>query len=217
MKKLLSNLLAVIGISASGAQATETVPIDSILYSMPTISGDRIDFQMPSKVTFDSSPQFHEDEWCQLEIFSKSRLEEIQTKLTDYKKFEADNRTSSGWKSIYVRNIPRRQIDIDFGALKSLEGAQEKSAPILTTTSQPLGQVKNGFTITIGEGAFLYGIKQEDQIISLAANVYSDEGNQALTNAFMRLDSTAKMILVDWRSQMIVMGGSDGKLGVWRP
>ncbi|MET0028323.1 MAG: hypothetical protein ABW101_11865 [Candidatus Thiodiazotropha sp.] len=217
MKKLLSNLLAAIGISVSAAQAAEKVDVNKILYSMPTISGDVIDYQMPSKETFDGAPQFHEDEWCQLEFFTKSRLEEIQSKLSEYKIFESKNRTASGWKEIYVRNIPRSKINLDLITLNSLEGAKAEPAPILTTASRPLGQVKNGFTVSIGEGVLLYGIEQEGQVITLAATVYSDEGNQELTKSFMALDASEKLILVDWRGQMIIMGGSYGKLGVWKP
>lgn len=217
MKKFILGLLAAVGISANASQTTEKVDVNSILYSMPTISGDAIEYQIPDEKSFNGAPQFHEDDWCQLEFFAKSRLDEIQKKLTEYKAFETKNRTGSGWKKIYVRNIRRDKLSINIKALDTLKGAKVQPAPILTTASRPLGQVKNGFSVSLGEGALLYGVEQEGQIVSLAATVYSDEGNQALTSSFQALDKLANLILVDWRGQMIIVGGSDGKLSVWKP
>ena len=217
MKKFVAGLLTAIGVTANAQQAVESVDINSILYSMPTISGDQIQYEMPTKETFEGAPQFHEDEWCQLELYPKTRLVEIQNKLSEYKLFETSNRVSSGWKKIYVRNISRSEFNLNLSTLGKLQGAKIVPAPILTTASSPLGQVKNGFTITIGEGTFLYGIAQNGKVVSLAANIYSDEGNQYLTTSFMALDKTENLILVDWRGQMIIMGSNDGKLGVWKP
>ena len=91
-------------------------------------------------------------------------------------------------------------------------------APLLTTASRPLGQVKNGFSVSIGDGALLYGVVEDGEIKSLAASVYSDAGNNALTNAYMSLEKKEELIIVDWRGQMIIMGSStDGRLEVWRP
>lgn len=217
MKKFIASALAVLGMSASAEPVIEKVDVNSIQYSMPTISGDEIEYQIPSEKSFEGAPQFHEDEWCQLEFFSKSRLEEIQRKLTEYKAFESKSRTGSGWKEIYVRNIPRNAFNLDIKTLETLEGAKVQPSPILTTASRPLGQVKYGFTISLGEGALLYGIEREGKVISLAASVYSDDGNQSLTSSFMELDKSENLVMVDWRSQMIILGGSDGKLGVWKP
>lgn len=217
MKKFIAGLMAAVGMSTNAGQTIEEVDVNSILYSMPTISGDAIEYQIPDEKTFEGAPQFHEDEWCQLEFFTKSRLEEMQQKLTEYKAFESKNRTESGWKEIYVRNILRNKFSLSINSLAAIEGSKVQPAPILTTASRPLGQVKNGFTISLGEGALLYGIEQDDKLISLAATVYSDEGNQALTSTFMALDNLENLILVDWRGQMIITGGSDGKLGVWKP
>jgi hypothetical protein len=217
VKKLIAGLLAAVGMSTSTGQAVEKVDINSILYSMPTISGDAIEYKIPDEKSFAGAPQFHEDEWCQLEFFTKSRLDEVQNKLVEYKAFESNSRVGSGWKNIYVRNIPRNKFNINIKALDSLTQTKIQPAPILTTASQPLGQVRNGFSLSLGEGALLYGVEQEGQIVSLAATVYSDEGNQALTSSFMALNKLENLILVDWRSQMIIMSGSDGKLGVWKP
>ena len=218
MKKLFASVLAVVGISANAQPKPEMVDTNSILYSMPTISGGSIEFVVPTKESFEGAPEFHEDEWCQLEFFPKSLLKTIQSKLTEYKSFEQKNRVSSGWKSIYVRNIRRGEFALTIKELSAVEGATLLPAPLLTTASRSLGQVKNGFSVSIGEGALLYGIAEDGVIKSLAASVYSDAGNNALTNAYIFLNKQEELLIVDWRGQMIIMDSSlSSKLEVWRP
>jgi len=218
VKQLLANILAVLGISANAQPKPEMIDVNSILYSMPTISGDSIEFVSPTKESFEGAPEFHEDEWCQLEFFPKSQLEAIKSKLTEYKSFEQKNRVSSGWKNIYIRNIQREELALTIEELSNFDGATLQPAPLLTTVSSPLGQVKNGFSVSIGESALLYGISEGGVIKSLAASVYSEAGNNALTSAYMSLNKKEELLIVDWRGQMIIMGSSaDGKLEVWKP
>ncbi len=215
MKKFLLSLLAAVGVASHDEPKTEMTDPNLILYSMPTISGDSIEYVMPTEESFEGAPQFHEDEWAQLEFYPRDRLEEIQQKLAEYKLFEARNREVSGWKNIYLRSISRDKFKADIEVLGKLEGAKILPAPILTTASSALGQVKGGFTVSIGEGALLYGVKQNESIMSLAASVHSDQGNNTLTTAFLSLSKTEELILVDWRGQMIITGTGNGKLGVW--
>lgn len=218
MKKLFASILATVGISVNAQPKPEVVDMNSILYSMPTISGDSIEFVVPTKESFEGAPEFHEDEWCQLEFFPKSQFKPIQAKLAEYKAFEQKNRISSGWKNIYIRNIQRGEFALTIKELSTIEGAALHPAPLLTTASRPLGQVKNGFSVSIGEGALLYGITEGSAIKSLAASVYSDAGNNALTRAYMFLNEQEELLIVDWRGQMIIMGSSEGgKLEVWKP
>ena len=218
MKKIFASILAAVGISANAQAHSEMVDVNSIIYSTPTISGDEIEYVVPTKESFDGAPEFHEDEWGQLEFFPKSQLKTIQEKLIEYKSFEQRNRVSSGWKNVYVRNIQRSAFASTIDDLVALEGSAMHPAPLLTTASRPLGQVKNGFSVSIGDGALLYGVVEDGEIKSLAASVYSDAGNNALTNAYMFLDKKEELIIVDWRGQMIIMGSSsDGRLEVWRP
>ena len=217
MTKFLLGLLVAVGVTAHAELKTEMIDPNLILYSMPTISGDSIEYVMPTEESFDGVPQFHEDEWAQLEFYPRYRLEEIQRKLAEYKLFEARNREEFGWKNIYLRSISRDKFKTNIDVLGKLEGAKILPAPILTTASSVLGQVKGGFTVSIGEGALLYGVKQNENIISLAASVHSDQGNKTLISTFLSLSKTEELILVDWRGQMIIKDTGNGKLGVWNP
>jgi hypothetical protein len=223
MKKILASVLALVGItsSMSEAQSIQTVKSDSVRYSMPTVSGDNIEFVMPTKETFVGAPQFHEDEWSQIEFFSKARLSEIQKILIEYKPFELKNRGEYGWEKIFSRDIKREPIfkgNLTSKALSEFLGKSLTGAPILTTTSQPLGQVKYGFTISIAEGVFLYGIESENGISTLSSMVQNGADDSQLTNTFIKLNKEKSLILVDWRRQLILASvSSTGQIELWQP
>ncbi|WP_267086911.1 hypothetical protein [Xanthomonas sacchari] len=97
-------------------------------------------------------------------------------------------------------------------------GAKLAPSPILTTASRPLGQVKGGFTLTIGGGVFLYGIASQGEVIALGAMVERGGEDLKLTHAFAQLNKTYKLILVDWRSQLVLVSlALSGDVDVWRP
>lgn len=83
MKKVFAALLAALGLS-SGVQAEapiQSIDPKSIRFTMPTVAADEIQFIVPTKDTFAGAPQFHEDEWSQVEFLSSNRLSETQKAL----------------------------------------------------------------------------------------------------------------------------------------
>jgi hypothetical protein len=222
MKKLLSAALAAIGLgsSAQAAPQVETIDPSKLRYSMPTVAADDIQYIRPTAQSFEGAPQFHEDEWRQLEFYPASRLPELQTRLREYKVFEQQNRTPHGWNKIYARRMtgPAVLPAAAISAVAELLKARVQPSPILTTASRPLGQVKDGFTLRVADTVFLYGTASGSAISSLAALVGSGGDDQSLTQAFSRLYISHKLVLVDWRSQMVLTSvGSDGRISVWRP
>ncbi|MCW8931424.1 MAG: hypothetical protein OQL19_14430 [Gammaproteobacteria bacterium] len=218
MKKFFKKILAAVGLSSQTEDTSKIYNVNSTLYSMPTISGDSIEYLKPTKESFEGAPEFHEDEWCQLEFFPESFLDDIKKILIEYKDFEMKYRANSGWEKIFVRKIKRNFFKLNLSLLKNFEWIKDRPAPLLKTTSHSLGQVKNGFSFSVGEGALLYGVHSDEGIISLAANVFSDTGNKVLTNTFTSLREIEELILVDWRGQMIITGtNNDGKLSIWKP
>jgi hypothetical protein len=220
MRNLLAAALAFIGLgsTAEAGQPTATVDAKSVRFTMPTVAADEIQFVMPTRETFEGAPQFHEDDWRQVEFFPSSRLAEIKTRLTEYKSFEAKHRTKHGWTDIYARRLPRMQVLGTSGLadIASAVSATKLPAPILTTTSRPLGQVKDGYTLRISESVFLYGLTSADGVMSLAALVDGDD--RPLTTAFIALNKKFQFVLVDWRSQMVLVSTTPaGQVNVWRP
>jgi hypothetical protein len=222
MKKIITSALAALGIaSSSQAAPVQTVDTKSIRFSMPTVAADQIDFVMPSKESFEGAPQFHEDEWRQLEFFPVARLQEIKQRLSDYKSFEQAHRTQYGWTEIYARRLVPSEVVAGSDAVvrvNSVVGAKLAPAPVLTTASRPLGQVAGGFTLSMGGGVFLYGLAREGEVVALGAMVERGGEDLKLTQAFAQLNKAYKLILVDWRSQLLLVSlAPSGDVDVWRP
>lgn len=221
-KKLLFAGLSAIGIGNAAVSAPPVTTIDSrkIRFTMPTVAADDLQFEMPTNESFQGAPQFHEDEWRQLEFYPSSRLPELQSRLKEYKTFEQHNRTANGWKDIYSRRISGAPILGATGAkeVASLLGGQYQPSPILTTSSAALGQVKGGFTVRLNSTVFLYGLAPGANVTVLSAVVERGGDDQALTTAFTSLHRQFKVVLVDWRSQMVLVDVKhDDRVEVWRP
>lgn len=222
MKKLITSTLAALGMaSSSHAAQVETIEAKAIRFTMPTVAADQIEFVIPTKESFEGAPQFHEDEWRQLEFFPGARLAEIKQKLSEYKVFEQARRTPHGWTETYARRLGWSEVLSSKGAVAQIAEtvrAKQVPSPILTTTSRPLGQVKGGFTLGLQGGVFLYGLTSEGGVGVLAAMVERGGDDTQLTRAFAALHKAYKLILVDWRSQMLLVSvAPSGELNVWRP
>ncbi len=223
MKKLFSSVLTALGMQpATHAEPpTQMVAPKTIMFSMPTVAADDIQFAIPTEESFQGAPQFHEDEWCQLEFFPRSRLAEIQRRLVEYKAFEKKHRGQHGWSHIYARRIHReavvRGVDAADDVATSV-GAVPRPSPILTTTSRPLGQVKDGFTLELAGSVLLYGVKTSDGVSALGATVARGGDDAQLTRAYITLSGKYGLLLVDWRAQQLLLSVTEkGDISLWRP
>jgi hypothetical protein len=223
MKRLLAALLAVFGASSAAQSQSKVEMADTkaVRFTMPTVAADSLEFAVPTRETFEGAPQFHEDEWAQVEFFPKSRLEEIKSILSAYKPFEQTHRGQYGWDQTYPRRLVRKPILSGADAVAQLAGALDTApgnSPILVTSSRPLGQVKSGFTVPVAPKVTLYGLKSDEGITVLGALLDSGADDLVLTRTFVKLSGTHDLILVDWRSQMVLVGThSNGDVDVWRP
>ncbi|EJL77583.1 hypothetical protein PMI15_04613 [Polaromonas sp. CF318] len=220
-KPFLAALLAIgLGITAMAAPPVTTVDPRTIGFTMSTIAADALQFEAPTAQSSAGAPQFHEDEWRQIEFFPAARLPELQKRLKEYKTFEQQNRVPQGWKDIYARRIAGAPLAGTPGPreVAALLQGTMAPAPILTTASAPLGQVKGGFTIRLAGSVFLYGIADGSTVHSLAAMVERGGDERVLTAAFTRLYQHYKLVLVDWRGQMLLTSVEpNGAPGIWRP
>lgn len=224
MKKLISSLMVALGAGSVNAQPprkVESIDAKSIRYTMPTVATDELKFVMPTSESFEGAPQFHEDEWAQVEFFPAGRLAEIQKRLVEYKAFERSHRGPHGWTDIYARRISRSSVVDGASAVDGLTSklrGRRMPSPILTTVSRPLGQVEGGFSIRLAEKVHLYGLADQKGVRVLAGVLEHGADDTALTNAFMTLNRSDRLVLVDWRSQMVLVSTtSAGAVDVWRP
>jgi hypothetical protein len=221
MKKIFTAILGALGATSAhvGSEPPKVVsaPAESIRFSMSTIAMDSIEFDMPTEGSFNGAPQFHEDDWAQLEFFPRARLSEVQKLLKELKSFEADNRTQYGWKQIYRREISRTSIGLTSADLGHELNAKILPAPILTTSSQPLGQVRHGYSLELGKNAYIYGLRRDGAITVLGVSLQGAD-DTLLSNAFLMLNQRHGLILVDWRQQFVLTSvSSNGQFELWRP
>lgn len=223
MKRLLAPLFALMGITSATAQSPKIQMVDpkTVRFSMPTISAD-----IPDVITLKVPPKktdlvFHEDEWSQVEFYPMSQLPEIKRALAEYKPFEQAHRVKYGWTEVYARRIRRVPVVGGSDALSRVAGllsASTQSGPVLAAASSITGRVKDGFTIQLGSGVSLYGVFNASGIPVLAADMQRGGDDLKLTQAFVKLSKAEHLVLVDWRSQLILVGASpNGDVQSWRP
>ncbi|MEA5559509.1 hypothetical protein [Nodularia spumigena] len=229
--KWLASLLAAIGLAqpAAAAEKLQTVDPKSIMFTVPTISNDLAPLDPIATPPQASEPQMHEDDWCQVEFFRKSYLPELERILKEYKAFESSNRQMTKvqgkeypvWRNTYVRTVAREPLVLGNEALSQLAkivGAKPGPAAALFSSSSWSGRVKDGFTLVVGRSVELYGYSSSGDIPVLGASVGENPDDQALVKAFASLNASLGLVLVDWRSQFILVGvNSDGKVQAWRP
>jgi hypothetical protein len=223
MKKILASLLAVFGVTGAVAQSPKVQMVDpkTIRFSMPTISADAPEVTPLTQKPSHSDLVFHEDEWAQVEFYPAARLEEIKRMLTEYKQFEKAHRVQYGGTEIYLRRINRSPVIMGVDAPEHLArtlNSQIGTAPVLSTASTITGRANLGFTLPLGGGVTLYGVKNRNGIPVLAVNMRSGADDLKLTQAFTKLNHSNGLVLVDWRSQLLLVGShANGDVQVWRP
>ncbi len=224
MKRLLTSLLALAGVTSSAqpAPAAQSLDPKTILFSVPTLSNDLAALEKMDRTPDSSDLVFHEDDWSQVEFLPKSQLPEIQKLLKEYKAFEAANRVpGGGWRNVYVRKIQRQPLVQGSQPIQKLEkilGAKTEGGLVLYSTSGTGGRVKDGFVLPLGGNVTLYGYTANDSIPVLGASVGQNPNDTKLTKAFTKLHATFELVLVDWRAQMLLVSTKEsGQIEVWRP
>jgi hypothetical protein len=196
------------------------VDVKSINFSIPTISADVPKVLPLTQNTGEGELVLHEDEWAQIEFYPLTQLEAIKHILTEYEQFEKSHRLEYGWNEIYLRRIKRTPVISGYDAISRLADMLDTRvdiSPILTTTSTVIGRVESGFTLPLGSGVSLYGSRERACISVLGAYLHSGADPLRLTQAFVKLNQSNDFVLVDWISQIVLVGMSAaGDIKVWK-
>jgi len=202
----------------SQADKVQYVDPKKILFSIPTLSDDIAPLEPLSEKPNGKDFGFHEDDWRQIEFFPKSQLKTIQQILKEYKQFEQAHRVDQGWNAVYLRKIQRVPVISSVQDLEKLLGTKAGDAPILFTSSSISGKVKNGFTLPLGGNITMYGYVDGNNIPVLGASVGKNPDDSRLTDAFLKLNASNGLFVVDWRAQLLIIGASiDSQVEIWRP
>lgn len=202
------------------SQQSQAIDPGKILFSVPTLSDEIAEVEaLPGQPPKDALV-FHEDDWRQVEFVQASQLPELKRILTEYKAFEAQNRTGAGWKNVYVRKLKSRLVIQDkngSGRVAQLVKGKVRNSLVLAS-SGGYGNVKRGFAIDLGGNISLYGTSEDSGISTLAASMGSHPDDSRLTKAFSVLQKDLNLVLVDWRAQVVLLSTApSGKIEVWRP
>jgi hypothetical protein len=219
MKKFFASLLNPKAKQPS--DETQLLDPNKMLFTVPTLSHDIAPLEPLSEKPGTKDFGLHEDEWCQIEFFPHSQLKSIQNILREYKPFEQAHRFPSGWNNVYVRKIQRLPVLSATHPLEKLEellGVKSDIAPFLFTSNMYSGRVKNGFTLPLGGNITIYGYVDNQDIPVLGASVGRNPDDSRLTNAFLKLNRSCGVFLVDWRAQLLVLQESENAtVEIWRP
>jgi len=219
MKKFFASLLNPK--TKSQPENVQVVDPKKILFTVPTLSDELPPLDPTSSNPSNKDFAFHEDEWSQIEFFPKTQLKIVQQLLQEYKQFEQIHRSHGGWNDVYIRRIQRIPVlsaARPIARLEELLGIKADVAPILYTYDQISGRVKNGFSIPLGGNVTIYGYVENQDIPVLGADVGKNPDDFRLTDAFMRLNASDSLLLVDWRAQLLIIkASSDSEVETWRP
>jgi hypothetical protein len=210
-------------------EKVQSIDPNSIMFTVPTVSNELPPLDRVETQPRDDELRMHEDDWCQVEFFHKSYLQELERLLREYKAFEASNRqmiTIKGeqypvWRNAYVREVARQPLltgEDPVGQLARIVGGHIGPAPVLHSTSSWTGRVKNGFTVRIGRNVDLYGYNLEGSVPVVGASLGPDSDDQALVRAFTRMNAALGLVLVEWKLQFILLDMKpDGNVKMWQP
>jgi hypothetical protein len=189
----------------------------TVLFSLPTLSGDNVAREPLEGPPGPDDLVFHEDDWRQIELFPASRAAEIVRVLGELKSFEAVHRRDGGYAQVFRRKLAQaRVLGGSPETLGQMFGAKAGAGPVLFYGADTVtGRVADGFSLPLAGKAALYGTRD---MTVLGAAMPAGASSEVLARAFVGLNRSDGLILVDWRSQMLLLKvADDGNLEVWRP
>jgi hypothetical protein len=218
----LASLLSLFGAAQPAPEGdVRMVDPQTIYFSISTIENELPAMEPLAEAPLPTDLVLHEDDWRQVEFFDESRLAEIQAMMKELAIFVAANREGDVFRNIYIRRLPPASVLPGPDAVRTLAGAlgaEIGPGPFLRTSSSLSGQVAQGFNLALAGKAALYGLSGAAGIRVMGATYSNDGDRESLLRAFRTLNQRRGLILVDWRSQMILTGLSpDGEIEVWRP
>lgn len=213
-------LFGMVAASQVGSQQPQMINPKDILFTVPTISDELAVIEHSSEVMPKDALVFHEDDWRQVEFVPATRLPEIKKMMSEYRAFEAQNRTGSGWRSVYVRQLKSQKVvEGKNGSARIAQLVNGKIGnSLFLASSSGYGRVQHGFSIDLGGNINLYGTVEDAGVSNLGADVGRHPDDSKLTKAFSVLQKRLNVVLVDWKAQIVLVSTSTtGNIEVWRP
>jgi hypothetical protein len=181
----------------------QTVPLDKVLYSLPTICDEIPGVLAGSARAGKQVLEIHEDEWRQVELVSPPNEVAVRRCFDEIAKIFKDERAPSGaFLRLHVRTevadpLVGVELKIDtalahFPGARSLEGMSYEGGH---------GVIEGGFAFQTAHGLAMYGHARDGFVDALGITGEPDERDAPALAALMTVE---ELKLVDWCAMKIV-------------
>lgn len=147
----------------------------------------------------------HEDDWRQLEAVSRTLDMQIEEEVADVRRILKEKSTVSGairiFSEIHVRKRISRPLPTPIAWNELLDACGVQPASVRGVGLRDgQGTIPGGFAFQIAQ-SWIYGIRQEDQVIALCFEPYSAPGlGDAEARRLADFLGKSKVLIVHWPS-----------------
>lgn len=179
----------------------KTVPLEELLYSLPTISEDLPAMAEGSSKLRKSVLEMHEDDWRQVEVVHRTFRPEVNETLEAIGRIYDEKRVPGGaFKALHVRKLIPQPLPgeaIELNALKGLLAPAQVLEGI--AIHRAAGLIEDGFAIQRGGGPAWYGLAVNGQVVVLGlAGANTEPLDEAVRLPLSALCARYELDLVDW-------------------
>jgi hypothetical protein len=179
----------------------ETIALDKVLYSLPTISMDQPGVIPGSTKLGKQVIEIHEDDWRQVEWIHASHSEAIDAELDAIRMIYENHRANVGFKKLHVRNaIPQRLAGHAVG-LEPLASALSANGVWLEGVAYQgiAGILRDSFSMRLLSSLELYGIAPAGELAALCLH-HPRMNNKPQPDVGILAGFVAehRLVLVDW-------------------
>lgn len=181
------------------------MPVDNILYSLPTISDElpnmtpRIDMVEMHLLTL------HDDDWRQIELIDQSFKAEISTEMASIRRIFAEERVEmtdyNAFKKMHIRSLIAEPIKKQCLYQDLFEQLNEHGLPYDGCSFAKMdGIIRGGFAHQLS-GVEIYGFHHQGQIKVLGLQLTSEANHQLINDSaklICQLMNDHNLYLVDW-------------------
>jgi len=176
----------------------QTIDPATILFSVPTLCDALPPLAPPVEGVPSGSFQLHEDDWRQIEFVANGDRKAVERELAELRTFKEANQAGVGWKKVFVRSGRSEAIRASRIVLRRLlDASGGVSRRLFIETGEGSAEVRGGFSIPLGDGAYLYGYAFDGTVVSLNLQLAPDSpgGRNARIS---KIERAFGLFVVDW-------------------
>jgi len=186
------------GPSIPASLKAQTIDPAAILFSLPTLCDALPPLAPPVERAPSGSFQLHEDDWRQIEFVGNGDRQAVERELAELRTFKKTNQAGVGWKNVFVRSGRPEAIRASrVGLRRLLDMSGGDSRLLFIETGEGSSEVRGGFAIPLGDGAFLYGFAFDGKVVSLSLQL-DRESSGGRNVRISKIERAFGLFVVDW-------------------